>query len=82
MSVNPGFGGQKFINSSIKKIKNLSKMIIEQNLDVIIEIDGGVDTTTITKIVDAGVDYFVAGNAVFGDANIEHNFKELSKYLH
>jgi ribulose-phosphate 3-epimerase len=78
MSVNPGFGGQKFIETSIQKVRNLKQMIVERNLDTIIEIDGGIDLHTIHKVKDEGVNYFVTGNAVFGDGNIEHNYKTLS----
>ncbi len=66
MSVNPGFGGQSFIRSSINKIKNLRKMIEERGLDVGIEVDGGVSPATIADVAGAGGNIFVAGSAVFG----------------
>ena len=66
MSVNPGFGGQSFIRSSINKIKNLRKMIEERGLDVGTEVDGGVSPATIADVAGAGGNIFVAGSAVFG----------------
>lgn len=67
MSVNPGFGGQKFIPETIEKIKELKALIEEKNLNVLIEVDGGVKTNNIKEIVDAGADVLVAGSAIFGD---------------
>ena len=81
MSVNPGFGGQKFIQTSIQKITNLSKMISQKNLSTIIEVDGGIDVDTVKNIKDAGAHYLVAGNAVFGDGNIESNYSRLQSLL-
>jgi ribulose-phosphate 3-epimerase len=81
MSVNPGFGGQKFIEASIRKVRNLKRMIEERNLDTIIEIDGGIDSVTINKVKNEGVHYFVTGNAVFGDGNIDHNYKTLNQLI-
>ncbi len=69
MSVNPGFGGQKFIPQIIQKIIDLSKMIIEQNLNVKIEIDGGVTLENAKEILEAGADVLVAGNTIFGSAD-------------
>jgi len=66
MSVNPGFGGQSFIRSSISKIRNLRKMIAERGLEVGIEVDGGVSPITIEDVAGAGGNIFVAGSAVFG----------------
>lgn len=65
MSVNPGFGGQDFIPSSLKKVRALRRMIQDQNLPILVEIDGGVNEKTIKNISDAGVDVFVAGSAIF-----------------
>ena len=65
MSVNPGFGGQKFIPHTMEKIKQLRKMIDEKELNVKIEIDGGVTIDNASEIVKAGADVLVAGNAVF-----------------
>ena len=66
MSVNPGFGGQAFIKNSLDKIAALRKMIQQKNLKTLIEVDGGVNDTTIADIAAAGVDAFVAGSAIFG----------------
>jgi ribulose-phosphate 3-epimerase len=77
MSVNPGFGGQKFIESSIEKVRNLRTMIRERNLSTRIEIDGGIDETNIGKIAEAGAEIFVAGSAVFGKENPADAVKNL-----
>ncbi len=66
MSVNPGFGGQSFIRSSLDKARVLKKMIQDQGLDTGIEIDGGVCAENIGEIAEAGVNIFVAGSAIFG----------------
>jgi len=65
MSVNPGFGGQKFISNSLDRVRALRKMIRDRGLATLIEIDGGVNEKTIKNISDAGVDVFVAGSAIF-----------------
>ena len=66
MSVNPGFGGQKFVPTSMDKLRRLRRMIDERGLQVRIEIDGGVDADNISEIVEAGAEIVVAGSAVFG----------------
>jgi ribulose-phosphate 3-epimerase len=66
MSVNPGFGGQTFIPSSISKIKALRKLIEDRGLSVLIEVDGGINESTISEAAKAGADVFVAGSAIFG----------------
>ncbi|MCD9187634.1 MAG: ribulose-phosphate 3-epimerase [Pyrinomonadaceae bacterium] len=66
MSVNPGFGGQKFIPTSLDKLKRLRRMIDERGLSTRIEIDGGIDAANIHEIVEAGAEIIVAGSAVFG----------------
>lgn len=66
MTVNPGFGGQKFIHSVVPKIQELSDIIKAKNLDVAIEIDGGVNAETIVPCAQAGATVFVAGSAIFG----------------
>ncbi len=81
MSVNPGFGGQKFIQYTIEKIKQLKAEIIRRNTQTLIEIDGGVTLDNAKEIIDAGADVLVAGNTVFGSANpIEtiHLLKQIS----
>lgn len=65
MSVNPGFGGQKFIKHSLTKVSRLKEMILKKNLNTLIEVDGGVNMKTGKLLVDAGADVLVAGNAVF-----------------
>lgn len=65
MTVNPGFGGQKFIPEVVPKIKRLKKMISEGNLDVEIEVDGGIGPDTVKQVASAGADVFVAGSAIF-----------------
>lgn len=65
MSVNPGFGGQDFIPNSLDKIRALRRMIQDQSLAILVEIDGGVNEKTIKNISDADVDVFVAGSAIF-----------------
>jgi ribulose-phosphate 3-epimerase len=67
MSVNPGFGGQSFIASQLKKIEAVRKMIDKAGLDVRLEVDGGVTPATARQCVDAGADVLVAGSAVFKD---------------
>jgi len=69
MSVNPGFGGQKFIPNTIEKIRQLRKMIDERGLNVLIEIDGGVTLENAPAIIAAGADVLVAGNTVFKSAD-------------
>lgn len=66
MSVNPGFGGQSFIENSLDKIRALRGMIQERELSTLIQIDGGVNEKTIADISEAGVDVFVSGSAIFG----------------
>ncbi len=69
MSVNPGFGGQKFIDHSIEKIQALNQMISSKGLQVLIEVDGGVDLSNAGKLREAGAKALVAGNAVFSTAD-------------
>ena len=66
MSVNPGFGGQKFIEPVVPKIRHIARMIRERGLSVLIEVDGGIDATTAPAVVGAGATLLVAGSAVFG----------------
>ncbi len=80
MSVNPGFGGQKFIPNVLDKVRALKKQITERGLNCKIEIDGGVDLANIKELSDAGVDMFVCGNSVFGSkdrADVIKKMKEL-----
>ena len=68
MSVNPGFGGQKFIEHTYKKVRQLSEMIKANNATALIEIDGGVDMNNYTKLIQSGASVLVAGNTVFGSS--------------
>ena len=77
MSVNPGFGGQKFIPTSLDKLRRLRRMIDERGLSTRIEIDGGIDAGNINKIVEAGAEIIVAGSAVFGGGKPTEAVKEL-----
>lgn len=65
MSVNPGFGGQKFIEQTYSKIETLKNLIVRKNANTLIEVDGGVDINNARKLIDCGADVLVAGNAVF-----------------
>lgn len=73
MSVNPGFGGQSYIESVNEKIKRVRKMIDESERDIILEVDGGVNKDNIKELEDLGVDLFVAGSAAFKNSEIEKN---------
>ena len=77
MSVNPGFGGQKFIPEIIPKIKALRKMLDEQNLEVDIQVDGGINKATAPLVVQAGANILVAGSAIFGAPNVGEAVAEL-----
>lgn len=77
MSVNPGFGGQKFIGSSIDKLRRLRAMIDTRGLATRIEIDGGIDRTNIAEVVGAGAEIIVAGSAVFGASDPAQGVREL-----
>ncbi len=81
MSVNPGFGGQSFIPNTLKKIRLLKTMIADCGKSVLIEIDGGVNKTTIKGIADAGADVFVAGSAIFGSENYTKTIQEFRQIL-
>lgn len=77
MSVNPGFGGQKFIPNTLNKIRELRKMIDDNKLNVKIEIDGGVTLENAKEIIDAGADILVAGNTVFKSKDPKHTIHQL-----
>ena len=77
MSVNPGFGGQKFISSSLDKLRRLRSMIDERGLQTRIEIDGGIDRTNIAEVVGAGAEIIVAGSAIFGTPDPAQGVREL-----
>jgi len=77
MSVNPGFGGQKFIPTMVDKVRRLKQMIESRGLEVQIEIDGGIGETNIYRIVEAGANIIVAGSAVFDGGDAENGVKHL-----
>ena len=66
MSVNPGFGGQSFIDSALRKVKNARKLIDATGRDIRLEVDGGIKAENIRSVAEAGADTFVAGSAIFG----------------
>ena len=80
MTVNPGFGGQSYLESCTEKIKELRKKICEKNLSTHIEVDGGINKKTIRTVKEAGANIFVAGSAVFG-GNITENIETLKKLV-
>lgn len=77
MSVNPGFGGQEFIGTSLEKVRQLRRMIDERRLNVRIEIDGGIDLANIGEVVGAGAEIIVAGTAIFGATDPAAAVREL-----
>jgi ribulose-phosphate 3-epimerase len=77
MSVNPGFGGQSFIESSLDKLKKVRQMIDVSGRDIRLEIDGGINKDTIAKAAEAGADTFVAGSAIFNTDNYEQTISDL-----
>lgn len=79
MSVNPGFGGQKFIDYSLEKIREVNEFKKKYNNDLMIQVDGGVGANNIKEIVEAGATVVVAGSAVFKDNKIEENIKLLKE---
>ena len=77
MSVNPGFGGQKFIHTSVDKLRRLRRMIDERELKTRIEIDGGIDAGNVAKMVESGAEIIVSGTGVFGKGKPTESVKEL-----
>jgi len=77
MSVNPGFGGQSFIHSSLDKIAKVRKMIDDSGKDIRLEVDGGINNETINLAAKAGADTFVAGSAIFNTSNYEETITTL-----
>lgn len=80
MSVNPGFGGQKFIQNTYRKVKQLKQLILDNNTECLIEVDGGVNYETGRQLLEAGTDVLVAGSFVFGSENPKdtiHNLRNL-----
>lgn len=79
MSVNPGFGGQSFIASSLEKISALRQTIKQEQLKTLIQVDGGVNENTVGAIAQAGADVFVAGSAIFGSADYAATIQRLKQ---
>ncbi|AEH44198.1 ribulose-phosphate 3-epimerase [Thermodesulfatator indicus DSM 15286] len=75
MSVNPGFGGQKFIPSALRKIRELKQLIRSRGIDIPIQVDGGVNLETLAEVVKAGADIVVAGSAIFGTEDYAKTIK-------
>ena len=80
MSVNPGFGGQKFISNTYKKIAGLKELVLKRNAPTLIQVDGGVTTSNAAKLYDAGADVLVAGSSVFYSENPEESIIKLKSY--
>lgn len=81
MSVNPGFGGQSFIENTYRKVSDLKNLIKKKNSKALIEIDGGVNATNAMKLVDAGADVLVAGSFVFKSENPKETIKNLKEII-
>ena len=81
MTVNPGFGGQLFIMESYSKITELNKMIDEAGYNVLIEVDGGIDTTNAARLIQSGANVLVAGNSVFSSADPEGTIRRLKRLI-
>ncbi len=79
MSVNPGFGGQKFIANTYSKIATLKQMIAATGKNILIEVDGGVDLSNASQLVQHGADVLVAGNTIFSSANPQETILKLKK---
>ena len=81
MSVNPGFGGQSFIDNTYSKVEKLKEMILRKNSSAMIEVDGGVTDKNAKKLVEAGADVLVAGSYVFKSPNPDNTIKDLKNLL-
>jgi ribulose-phosphate 3-epimerase len=81
MTVNPGFGGQLFIMESYNKIAELHEMIVEGDYNVLIEVDGGIDTTNAARLIQTGANVLVAGNSVFSSADPEGTIRKLKRLI-
>ncbi len=78
MSVNPGFGGQQFIQSQLRKIQHLKQLLHERKLEIHIAVDGGIDTRTAPQAVEAGASILVAGSSIYNNrATVRENIKAL-----
>jgi ribulose-phosphate 3-epimerase len=79
MTVNPGFGGQSFIDSMIDKIRELKSIVVEQNLNIDIQVDGGIKPSNVADVVKAGANVIVAGSAIFNSSDIKETVIEFRK---
>lgn len=79
MSVNPGFGGQKFIENTYKKVRELKELILQKNADTLIEVDGGVGLQNYRQLLEAGCDALVCGNSIFSSENPSHTIELLKQ---
>jgi ribulose-phosphate 3-epimerase len=79
MTVNPGFGGQKFISSMLNKVRDIREMIDRTNPAILLEVDGGVSLQNAADLVRAGANVLVAGNSIFGSKNISKSLKDIRK---
>ena len=81
MSVNPGYGGQSFIPSTLNKLKQARKIIDESGFDIRLEVDGGVKTDNIAEIAACGADTFVAGSAIFASDDYEKTIAQMKRSI-
>ena len=81
MSVYPGFGGQKFIETTIEKIQDAKKLIETQSHNIFLEVDGGINHETIGKVAAAGANVFVAGSAIFGSADYAETIQDFRQKI-
>ncbi len=79
MTVNPGYGGQKFIREGLNKIRKVKKLIDERSLDIMLEVDGGVNRDTVAEVVESGANVLVAGSAIFKQPNIVKAMDEIKE---
>jgi ribulose-phosphate 3-epimerase len=80
MSVNPGFGGQKFIANSTYKLQEIKDLVTSRNIQPYIEVDGGIDLKNVKSVINAGANVLVAGNSVFSSANPSKTIEEFKSY--
>jgi len=81
MTVNPGFGGQEFISTMLSKVRRCRRLIDEGGHGVLLKVDGGVHPNTVPGLVEAGVDVFVAGSAIFGGGDYAENIRQLKAHM-
>ena len=81
MGVNPGFGGQSFIDSALRKVEQARKRIVQSGRDIRLEVDGGIKAGNIRRVADAGADTFVAGSAIFGQSDYQAEMAKMRAAL-